>query len=258
MVAMGTPGTLTQIYASRWNARRPRTPKSTGTAHQGAPTPAALLDLQCPRCEQSFAFGDTCWSCEVPLVDRGETFVVPKHADDTRVTGASSRLIFALVLSLLTPLFVASAGFYGAFVIATIIALGIAAHVYDDRHTARRRIREIASRRADDERLDVAPIAVLPAESKTPVRVRGHLRLEVTGARVRAWVEADDAIAMLPISSNLRVADVADLTEVDAVSTGRIVEVVGAGRRVTVAGKTYREAEQVFAFDEHSIVNVWL
>ncbi|RLB56755.1 MAG: hypothetical protein DRJ42_02455 [Deltaproteobacteria bacterium] len=255
---MGTQGTLTQIYASRWNARRPRAPESTGMARQGAQAPAALLDLQCPQCEQSFAFGDTCWSCEVPLVDRGETFIVPKHADDTRVTGASSRLIFALVLSLLTPLFIASAGFYGAFVIASIIALGTAAHVYDDRHTARRRLAEIASRRANDERLEVAPIAVLPAESKAPVRVRGHLRFEVTDARVRAWVEADNAIAMLPISSNLRVANVAELAEVDAVSRDRIVEVVGAGRRVTVAGKTYREAEQVFAFDENSIVNVWL
>jgi len=265
---MGNYTSFAQMGASSWYSRRNRGGQSKAALASHVP-PTVDSKLQCPRCEQCFPFDGTCPTCEIALVDRTEVLVVPKNAENEKPLLVGSPFAFATgVVALLAPalylLIRTLEGGRSPVELNALLFLAGAAGLGAVYHLVRRYLRTrsgqktVAARRDADARVAVSSTAVLPAEADDLVKVRGKLRLAVENDELRAWVEDDEGIAMLPVSANLRVANPETLVELDEIAGDREVEVVGVGRRVASGGTSYRAAEQTFVFDEGSVVDVWV
>ncbi|RLB53128.1 MAG: hypothetical protein DRJ42_12810 [Deltaproteobacteria bacterium] len=228
---------------------------------------ATTLELQCPCCEQAFPFGDTCSRCDVALVDRSRTLVVPKHSSGPIATRMSRMFPLAGVRNVTTAF--ALVCFLGALAAETLVmtfaftymatfftlTAGVLMLIARSRkRKARSRVIARQARRSD---LDVTSLGALPDEADA-IRVRGTLHLVVEGEKVIAWVEDEHGVARLPISGKLRVTTIEHVKNVDAIETGHEVEVVGPGRRVNSPGQDYRTLDSSFTFDEGAELDVWV
>lgn len=264
---MGTYTTFAQIGANAFHKSRVRNDQNHRPLHALSNVAPELLKLQCPQCEQTFPFGDSCATCGVDLVDRSRVLVVPKNTEQTRAPMKGSLFALAIgVLAITAPgLWVAfggtktvsTEGWAAIGVAAGVMALATGMRVL--RTWSHRREAANVVRARDEVRAGVTatPTGDLPHDTER-VRVRGHLRLAVEGPSVRAWVEDDLGIARLPVSGKLRVANAAQLCELEQVEAGQIVEVVGPGHRVHEAGGDYREAGSEFTFDEGAVLDLWV
>lgn len=266
---MGAYTNYAEVGARAWDRRRmsrcANVRENDEAPSASVMVAAAAENLQCPRCEETFSLGQTCPRCDVTLVDRNKTLIVPKRRGTPKARRSRSfnvAMVLAVLAFVLPCIGLAggaidigsNGGLFGLGAVAVLFAITSCEQAFGER--PRNDARSIAlARWAQRSTLEVTPTDDLPVGTDA-VRVRGTLRVTMDGETMRAWVEGDEGVIRLPISEKLLVRSQETLDEVEAITAGEEIEVVGPVR--CDERKDYRETGSVFTFEEGAMLDVWV